>query len=321
MLRAFRIASENNFEIEPSSLSNIKNHANLLKNSAKERIKAEFFKMIETPNSYYYLIQLIHSGLINEILPELNNLKHCYQNRHHLYDVFDHTITSYYHIENIINDLSSIIRDPGIPIQIHLNESKKTLIKYSILLHDIGKPLVKSEDKEGNIHFYGHSLKSSELAGIINDRLRLSNYESGYVDMVVRHHNRPLYLFNLNKNNILKKKHLTRFFLICGEHVPDILLHSIADYKGKGQGSDNEFIDFVLNTIQIFYLDFKTMKSKPQLLSGDDLIKFLGLKPSPIFKTVLKHVEELRLLGHIHKKEEAIKAAEEFFINNKNSNP
>jgi tRNA nucleotidyltransferase/poly(A) polymerase len=321
MLRAFRIASENNFEIEPSSLSSIKKYSYLLKNQAGERIKAEIFKLLKTTCSYPYLMQLINSGPINEILPELINLKHCSQNRHHSYDVFDHTLKSYSHMENIIANLSTIISDPSSPVHRHLNEHKKALIKWTILLHDIGKPFVKSEDEEGNIHFYGHAAKSAEIAEIISKRLRFSNYEAGHVDIVVRNHNRPLYLFNLYKKNQFKKKHLTRFFLSCDEYVPDILLHGIADHKGKAPDSDNEFVDFLLNAIKNFYLDFKSAKSRPRLLTGNDLIRVFGLKPSPAFKTVLKYIEEERLSGHIHKKEEAIKIAEEFLMNSKNSNP
>jgi len=312
LLRAFRIAAVLNFEIDPHTISAINKYVHLIMSTAKERIKAEWFRILKTPTSHRYLSQMIRSRLLFEIFPELENLKHCHQNIHHSFDVFEHTIKAYYHIENLLNNLPLIITDPTIPIHSHLDENRKSLIKYAILLHDIGKPSTKSEDRNGNIHFFGHGSKSADMAKLINQKLRLSNSEAAYVDAIIRNHGRPLNLMNLHQKNQLTKKNVTRFFMNCGCNTPDILLHSIADHKGKGPAKNGGFIDFAIQMIKAYYVSFKPEQLKPALLTGDDLIEIFGLTPSPLFKTILNHVEELRLSGQAQSKKDAILLVKKF---------
>jgi poly(A) polymerase len=48
------------------------------------------------------------------------------------------------------------------------------------------------------------------------------------------------------------------------------------------------------------------VRHKPKLVTGNDLIREFGLSPSPLFKTILTHVEEKRLTGEITTKAEAL---------------
>lgn len=308
LIRAFRMEASLNFEIEPQTVSAIKNDANLIKNSAGERIRTELFKILPMPKSYYYLSGMANTGLLTAIFPELGKLQGCSQNKYHLYDVFEHTMKAYYYLETMLNN--------KFPPEIYqdIDRSKATLLKYAILLHDIGKTSTKTVDSRGNIHFYGHGQKGADMANKISKRLKLSTRETCYIDFIIRNHIRTLFLFTAHKKKTLTRKSLTRFFIKCGDNTSDLLLHTIADIKGKGNEEnerDKVFIEFAKEILHDFFSGFKPIAKESPFITGYDLINKFGLTPSPVFKTILSHVKEAKLSGKIKNRQEALKLAEE----------
>jgi len=208
-----------------------------------ERIRSEFLRILQTPESHHFISQMADTGLLFAIFPELGKLKGCIQNRFHQYDVFEHTMKAFYHLENILNN----------KITHSIDENTASLLKFAILLHDTGKPLVKKTDNEGNVRFYGHSKKGAEITKEISSRLKLSTKEKYFVDFIIRNHIDPLHLFIAKSKGTLTNKGITRFFIKCGDNTPYLLLHSIADMKGKGNKGKEEFIEFAKNMILKYF--------------------------------------------------------------------
>lgn len=318
MIRAYRICALLDFKIDPQTVSAIKKDAKLIKNSAGERIRTELFKILRSYKAYYYLSQMVNAGLLREIFPELDALKGCMQNRYHSYDVFDHTMKAFCCLERILNNYSEYI--PKIYNQNikQLNKNKEYLLKFAILLHDIGKPAARSIDSQGNIHFYGHGKKGADMANKISNRLKLSTNERYYIDFIVRNHIRPLFLFISHQKKILTKKSVIRFFIKCGDNTPALLLHAIADIQGKGNREDIRdaaFIEFAKAMLHDFFSDFMPRRIKPPLITGYDLIHEFGLTPSPLFKKILKIVQEERLSDKINTRQEALRLAKKILTN------
>jgi len=296
LIRAYRIGASLNFEIERNTVSFIRKNAKLIKNSAGERIRSEFLKILQTPESHHYISQMADTGLLFAIFPELGKLKGCFQNRFHQYDVFEHTMKAFYHLENILNN----------KITHSIDENTAPLLKFAILLHDTGKPLVKKADNDGNVHFYGHSKKGAEITKGISSRLKLSTKEKYFIDFIIRNHIDPLHLFVAKSEGTLTNKGITRFFIKCGDNTPCLLLHSIADIKGKGDKANEEFIEFAKNMILKYFSEFMQRKKMPALITGNDLINKFGLSPSPLFKKIISKVEEARLSNQINTRQEAL---------------
>ena len=328
MIRAYRICACLDLKIDPHTLSAIKRDAKLIKNSAGERIRTELFKILRSYKAYYYLAQMADAGLLREIFPELEALKGCMQNRYHSYDVFEHTMKAFSCLEKILNDYSEYIPEIYSQNIKQLNKNKGYLLKFAILLHDIGKPAARSIDSQGNIHFYGHGKKGADIANKISKRLKLSTSERYYIDFIVRNHIRPLFLFMSHQKKILTKKGITRFFIKCGDNSPALLLHAIADIQGKGDkedirpvcvqrtGRDAAFIEFAKAMLLRFFSDFMPRKIKPPLITGYDLINEFGLTPSPLFKKILKIIQEERLSDKINTRQEAIRLAKKILTKN-----
>ena len=311
LLRAFRMAAVLQFDIESHTKTAIEKHAGLIQQSAGERVREELFKMLQSAKSHAYLGQLADTGLLFAILPELSALKKCRQNRFHQFDVFEHTLRAYEHLEKLLDfgpDQALLTVKNG-PLAHRIPQSRRPLLKFSILLHDIAKPAVQTADTDGNLHFYGHERQGAQMTEVICKRLKCSTRDTDSVCFLVRHHTRPLFLFKALEKQDANPRAITRFFIKCSEHTDALLICATADMLAKEKKRNDRsraFIAFVNQLLAKFETDFKPRKSLPPLIRGNDLINSFGLKPSPLFKKILDRVEEERLSKNKMSKKEAL---------------
>ncbi len=315
LLRAFRIGAAFNFKIEPVTLKAIKKNAGLIVNPAGERIRVELLKLMSAARAYPYLATMADTGLLTALFPEIGCLRGCEQNKYHCYDVFEHTMKSFDCLESLISSAESLKLTAYAQNYLFADQEKTALLKLAILLHDTGKPLSRTSDIKGEYHFYGHASYGADLSKQICDRLKMASREKYFIDFIIRHHLRPLYLFTLRLKTELTPKAVMRFFRKCSDYAPYILLHSIADFQAKGGCRDNLFKDFVLELIDDYFIKFKTLQKEAPLITGNDLIQEFGLEPSPLFRKILNYVEDSRLAREISDRASALKLAEQFILN------
>lgn len=156
MMRAIRIAAELGFIIDEETLEAIKKNAALINRISKERVKEELFKLLKSPHPYDGILIFRNSGLMAEILPELEKCFGVEQKspgRHHIYDVGNHLLMS---LKNC--------------------KSADPLVRFATLIHDIGKPVTYKKLANGTIT-YNHEVISTRIAENIADRLKFSNNE------------------------------------------------------------------------------------------------------------------------------------------------
>ena len=309
LIRAYRIGACLNFEIEAKTATSIKSNTELLKNIPGERIRVELFTMLGTSTSYLYLSQMAISGLLTSIFPDLDRLKGCFQNHYHHFDGFEHTMRAYGHLETILNDPVKILPDTSTKIHQYIDKNRPALIKCAILLHDIGKPLMKTLDSSGKCHFYGHARKSADMAQKISQRLRFSNHERQFIDGIIRNHMKPLSLFTAYEKKTLTQKGITRFYKKCGEYTPALLLAAIADTKAKQHvinQKNTAFKSFLKRMIFEYFYHYQPLRDEPPLITGSDLIHVFGLTPSPLFRKILDLVDDAKLTNTIKNRSEAL---------------
>lgn len=318
LIRAYRIGACLNFEIEAQTTEAIKSNTQLIKNIAGERIRMELFTMLGTSISYPYLSQMAISGLLTSIFPDLDHLKGCFQNHFHHFDGFEHTMRAYGHLETILNNPEKILPDTSTKIYQYMDKNRPALIKCAILLHDIGKPLMKTLDSSGKWHFYGHARKSADMAQKISQRLRFSNHESRFIDGIIRNHMKPLSLFTAYEKKTLTQKGITRFYKKCGEYTPAILLGAIADTiakQNKISQKSKAFKSFLNKMIFEYFYNYQPLNDEPPLITGRDLIHVFGLTPSPLFRKILDLVDDARLTKTIKNRSEALELIKDILKN------
>jgi tRNA nucleotidyltransferase (CCA-adding enzyme) len=163
-LRACRFASQLGFDLEPYTLQAIPGCLEVAAKVSVERVLAELTKLLCGAKPHQGLNHLAQTGLMALWLPELLPMIGCEQNRHHCYPVWEHTL------------------------EVIKRTHPETDLRWAALLHDCGKPGVRSEDLSGGLHFYGHEGQSVEMVQTIMTRLRASHELIRRVKALVRHH-------------------------------------------------------------------------------------------------------------------------------------
>lgn len=307
LLRAFRLQAFLGFTIAPETLQLIRKEVMGITNVAGERIRDELKKMFASSTAASSLQDMSRAGLLTCLFPELSPLQECHQNAFHDFDVYDHTIEAFCRLERILNNDP----DPSpLESKIFLSSEDRFVIKLAVLLHDIGKPATRQIDQKGRIRFKGHASKGADMAAGIFDRLRLSNTEKRRVDFIVRHHLRPLSLFIASESGTLTRKGLSHFLIQCGPLTPAVIIVALADMMAKRKKADprtERFIRFAGSLLIEFDRLRNEILAPSPLITGNDLIKTLGLSPSPRFKKLLNTVRSAQLAGDITTRDEALR--------------
>ena len=140
ILRAVRFAAQLGFSIEEETKQGIRELVPNLANISAERIQVELIKLLVSPNPKL-LRDAYELGITKVILPEFDEMMLTEQETpHHMYCVGEHTIKS---IETIRAD---------------------KVLRLTMLLHDIAKPMMKTIDVNGVAHFKMHDVKGAEVA-------------------------------------------------------------------------------------------------------------------------------------------------------------
>src|SRR6266404_2575754 len=137
MLRAVRLATQLGFEIEAGTFAALQASAPKIRSISAERIRDELCKLFRPPHAARGLDLLRHSGLLEQVLPEIAATVACDQ-------------SSYFHPEGTVFKHLLLMLD-------QLPADADASLPWSVLLHDVAKPVTASKDREsGSIHFYGH---------------------------------------------------------------------------------------------------------------------------------------------------------------------
>lgn len=263
LLRLARFSACKIFKIEITTLRSAKSTSKQIKRVPAELQKKELDRGILC-NNYLYVLNEI--GLIDEIFPELTNLKNLKQPKeHHKYDAFKHTI-------EVVGFLP-----------------KKYLLRWAGLFHDLGKyPMYKSTGQ-----FYNHDKYSEEMAVKIMKRLKFSNTEIRYVRKVVKNHHRVLNLINSKYSD----KAIRRLLVEYADIYNDLILFAEADVKSAGVHTRGDLIKIGKLKTDIKRVKTKLVKETGEsftlAVNGNDIIKILKLKKGgKIVGIILKDIKD-----------------------------
>ena len=306
LLRAYRLSATLTFALDENTQAAIRRDSKRLLASAGERVRTELLKML-TVRALPQIRQMHRHGLLQVILPELKPLEDCQQNAPHATDALTHTLDAFGALERMIVGYAGGLNQPCRKLVQRWSASQPALLKLAVLLHDIGKPAVRTVGTDGRIHFYGHARHGAKLSLRVSRRLKLSSLETDYLEHIIKSHLRPLHLFMAQQRAPLSRKARVRFFKTCGPYLNDLMLHAIADQWGKSVAAQPEaFIAFVYDVMHQYETAYLPLKRSPALVRGQDLIQIFNLSPSPLVGQILRQVEEERLAGRLTSRQEAL---------------
>ena len=162
------------------------------------------------------------------------------------------------------------------------------------------------DSSEGVTHFYGHErIGVAKANSMAKERLRLSKRETKTLTALIASHMRP---HLLSREEQLTPRAMRRFWRDSEEEGIGILLLAYADALASRE-REGTGLERTTSELLSFHLEEKRKPKPERLITGDDLIEELRLKPSPLFKAILKEVEERQLEGEVKTKDEALSLA------------
>lgn len=164
ILRGVRFAAQLGFQIGDSTRQGMRELAPTLQNISAERIQVELIKMI-TSDRPELLRDAYELGITKIFLPEFDFLMTTTQETpHHMYTVGEHTLHA---MKNVRTD---------------------KVLRLTMLLHDMGKPALKTMDENGVAHFKKHAAESEIISKKILKRLKFDNDTLNKVSKLVFYH-------------------------------------------------------------------------------------------------------------------------------------
>ncbi len=309
-LRAFSLRAQLGFTIETKTLARIKKDSSQLKRVSAERIRDELFKILKEPRAAVHVEEMKRLGLLEQVIPQVHVMFGVHQGGYHHLDVWKHSLETLRQLEKLEDEIHKDKRLKDYLCEtLASGRSRFTLMKLAALLHDIGKPEAKIRKGKRTL-FYGHERISKGIVHEICHQLKLAVKERHALEDMVLWHLRPGYLSNFK---VPSERMKFRFLRDAKDEAVSILFLSLADQRAtRGPLTTKKHVRHHEAIVrELVEQRFRKCNEKPflRLINGYDLINKLKLKPSPLFATILKEVEEAQVTGQIKTKREALALA------------
>jgi poly(A) polymerase len=276
MLRAVRFSARFGFKLDSTVLEAVRQLAPHIHSVSAERVRDEIVKILTDGPARKGFELLDQSGLLAEVLPEVKRLQGVEQppEFHPEGDVWVHTLMM---LEGL--------------------QHPTPTLALGVLLHDVGKPPTFTVRER--IRFDHHVEVGARMAEEICRRLRLPTRETERVVELVRHH--------LRFKDFPRMKRSTQLRFIRMEGFEEHLeLHRLDCLSSHRNLTNYEMARRMLEETPP-----DEIKPAP-LLRGDDLIA-QGYTPGPVFKTILRAVEDAQLDGRLRDRGEALSLVNQQF--------
>jgi poly(A) polymerase len=273
MLRAVRFAARFEFAIEHKTFAAIRRHAGAVTDVSAERLRDELTKLLTEGAARRGFELLEESWLLSIVLPEIAAMKGVRQppQFHPEGDVWIHTL----------------LMIEGLPA------GTSPTLSWGVLLHDVGKPpTFKPASETGDrIRFDHHVDVGVRMAEAICRRYRFSNEETEQIVRLVANHMRFMDVDRMRTSTLKRFVRLPHF----EEHLE---LHRL-DCLSSHRNLDS------YGVVRRFLAETPAEQVRPpRVLTGTDLSE-MGYIPGPLFREILKAVEDAQLEGQIASKQEA----------------
>ena len=278
MLRAIRFACQLNFKIEEKTLNSIMQNADRIEIVSNERIIEEINKIIASQQPSNGFMILDKTGLLKNILPEIENLKGIDEVEGHKHkDNFYHTLEV---LDNICKSTDNL------------------WLRWAALLHDIGKAPTKKLVKEIGWTFHGHEFVGSKMVYKLFKRMKMPlNDKMKYVQKLVLMSSRPIVIANKTATDAAVR----RLVFDAGNHIEDLISLCKADITTKNEKKFSKYhknFEIVTNKIIEVEERDKIRNFQPPI-DGQFIMKYFNLNPCKEIGEIKEIIKESILEGKI----------------------
>ncbi len=254
-----------------------------------ERIRDELCALLTTRTASVALRDLAVWGALAVVLPEVDRLRGVEQNPYHHRDVFEHTVEALTHVVGVVTQLGgrrflATPEEAGLP-----GADPLVPVTWAVLLHDIGKPLVRVVDEQGRVIFWHHDEAGRRMCADVGRRLAFSNRFVEYLGTLVRQH---LRLGFLVREQPLSRRALARYRRDVYPWVFESVVVSLCDRLAtRGEKTSLSSIARHYRLARTVWTEISKTPA-PRLLDGNDVMDLLDIEPGSDVGRALEALEE-----------------------------
>ncbi len=268
ILRAIRFSAQLGFEIEEGTADAMRELAGTLEKISAERIRTELDKLLLSDHPEM-IIEAYRLGITKVVLPEFDAMMEVTPSgKHHIYPVGEHAVEA----------VKKISKDPD-------------LLRWTMLLHDVGKPSTQKIGEDGKTIYPGHGETGAAIANDVLRRLKFDNYRRNLITRLIRYHD--VKIFGLDDAAFRKK---------ISEIGPDYMEYLFMCHRADNAAKAPEGLDRVMAKIDAAYEQYRAIIGRGEPLTigqlavtGSDLLaagvapgKDVGIELARLLEIVLE---------------------------------
>jgi poly(A) polymerase len=275
MLRAARFVSQLGFTVAPRVREAMSAMSGQLERITAERVSAELDKLLLGSDPAAGIDLMVESGLGDVVLPEIGAMRMAIDEHHQHKDVYQHSLT--------------VLRQA-----IGLEDDEPDLVlRWSALLHDIGKPSTRRHEPDGGVSFHHHEVVGAKMT---RKRMRALKYSKQMVEDV----SQLVYLhlrFHGYGDGQWTDSAVRRYVTDAGRLLP--LLHKLvrADCttrnKRRAARLQANYDDLEARIAELAAKE-DLQRVRPDL-DGNAIMEILGIPAGPQVGEAWRYLKELRL--------------------------
>jgi poly(A) polymerase len=277
IMRAFRFASQLQFEVDVKILKAADKLKERLKIVSQERVTDEFLKILSSPIPSVGLKLLQKTNVMEIVFPEIANLAGQEQRQdYHHKEVFLHTC-------NVVDNISKV--------------TDNVWLRFAALVHDIAKPQTKKFVEGMGWTFHGHEEIGARMMKGIFKRMKLPLNKLEYIEKLVRLHLRPI---ALAKEEVTDSA-IRRFIVDAGEDLEDLISLCRADITSKNEAKVAKYLNNYEKVMKkVWEVEEKDkLRAFQSPVRGEEIMEVCNLKPSKKVGLIKSAIEDAILDGRI----------------------